>query len=152
MGIFDLLQKRVITFFFLAFFWVMFGFSLCFFTIQPPTDQAGNFRDIFSSFLTIVRISLAGDFDFSIFEAMDITVGPILFLVLLVATQILWTNLLIAVISEEYDTSQVEGIRLWKVRITELMVLDLVQNLPLDSSGQIDMLSSSMLAGHDVHV
>jgi hypothetical protein len=83
---------------------------------------------------------------------MDITVGPILFLVLLVATQILWTNLLIAVISEEYDTSQVEGIRLWKVRITELMVLDLVQNLPLDSSGQIDMLSSSMLAGHDVHV
>jgi hypothetical protein len=100
----------------------------------------------------MVRAGLAGDFRYSTFEDLDNTVGPLLFIVMIVTTQIIMTNLLIAVVNSEYKNSKIRGERLWKNRISSLMAEDLLRHLPVDSSGQIDRLSSAMLVGHDIRV
>jgi len=99
---------------------------------------------------SMIRAGLAGDFDFSVYEDLDATTGPIGFLVMIVMSQIIMTNLLIAIISSEYDLAKKKGERIWKNRMAKSMARELVQCLPVDSSGQIDMLSSAMLVGHDV--
>ena len=93
----------------------------------------------------MIRAGLAGDFNFTSFEAMDASSGPILFLVMIVLSQIIMTNLLIAIISNEYEIAKKKGERIWKNRMANSMASELIQNLPVDSSGQIDMLSSAML-------
>jgi len=60
------------------------------------------------------------------------------------------TNLLIAIISSEYDLAKKKGERIWKNQMAQCMAVELVSCLPVDSSGQIDMLSSAMLVGNDV--
>jgi len=97
----------------------------------------------------MIRAGLAGDFDFGVYEDLDATTGPIGFLVI-VFSQIIMTNLLIAIISSEYDLAKKKGKRIWKNRMAKSMAHELVQCLPVDSSGQIDLLSSAIIVGHYV--
>ena len=149
-GIFECLWCKSIWFFLLCYFWLLLGFSLCFFILAPSDKE--EYRQVFISFVSMVRAGLAGDFKYSTFEDLDNTAGPLLFIVMIVTTQIIMTNLLIAVVNSEYKNSKIRGERLWKNRISSLMAEDLLRNLPVDSSGQIDRLSSAMLVGHEIRV
>jgi len=100
----------------------------------------------------MIRAGIAGDFDFAVYEDLDATTGQIGFLVMIVSrlSQIIMMSLLIAIISSEYDLAKKKGERIWKKCMAKSMAHELVQYLPVDSSWQIDMLSSAMLVGHDV--
>jgi hypothetical protein len=111
-----------------------------------------SFTSLWMALATTVQAGLSGAFDFSSYYRMDTTVGPILFLVMLLITQIIMTNLLIAIISSEYETAKSKGERIWKNTMAAYMAQGLIQNLPVDSSGTIDMLSSAMMVGHDLRV
>jgi len=111
-----------------------------------------QFGNIYMSCASMIRAGLAGDFEFDAYLAMDTTAGPLLFLAMLLLTQIIMTNLLIAIISSEYEIAKKKGERIWKNDMARLMAHDLVVCLPVDSSGVIDMLSSAMLVGHETRV
>lgn len=111
-----------------------------------------TFHSLWMALASMIQAGLAGDFDFSAYHRMDATVGPILFLFMLLLTQIIMTNLLIAIISSEYDKAKIKGERMWKNDMAAFMANDLIRNLSVDSSGTIDMLSSAMLVGHDMRM
>jgi len=149
LGIFELLRQPAVPLFLICYFWMLSGFAF-FFLILSTDAAARDFRHVWISMVSMIRAGLAGDFDFSVYEDMDATTGPIGFLFMIVLSQIIMTNLLIAIISSEYDLAKKKGERIWKNRMALCMAVELVQSIPVDSSGQIDMLSSVMLVGHDI--
>eukprot|EP00287_Rhodomonas_sp_CCMP768_P000295 CAMPEP_0196748812 /NCGR_PEP_ID=MMETSP1091-20130531/74619_1 /TAXON_ID=302021 /ORGANISM="Rhodomonas sp., Strain CCMP768" /LENGTH=64 /DNA_ID=CAMNT_0042096179 /DNA_START=47 /DNA_END=241 /DNA_ORIENTATION=- len=60
------------------------------------------------------------------------------------------TNLLIAIVSSEYDKAAQTGEQKWERDVGDVMARDLVASLPRDSSGQIDLHSTTMLVGHQI--
>jgi hypothetical protein len=99
-----------------------------------------------------LRAGLSGDFEFTTYEAMDSFAGPVLFIVMIIMSQIFMTNLFIAIISNEYEVARQKGERKWKNMMAYYMAQELIDSLPVDSSGSIDMHSSAMLVGHDIRV
>jgi len=149
LGIFELINQPVIIFFFFCYMWMLFGFALCFFFLSPDAiDQ--SFAQGWQSMSTMVRAGLSGDFEFTTYEAMDSFAGPVLFILMIVMSQIFMTNLFIAIISNEYEVARQKGERKWKNSMAYFMAQELIDSLPVDSSGSIDMHSSAMLVGHDI--
>ena len=151
LGIFELLRQPVILFFLFCYIWMLSGFALCFFFLSADAVDP-SFRQVWNSLSSMVRAGLAGDFEFTTYESMDTFTGPVLFVIMIIMSQIIMTNLFIAIISNEYDVARKKGERKWRNTMALYMAQELIDSLPVDSSGNIDMHSSAMLVGHDLRV
>ena len=123
---------------------------MCFYVLSTDVTDDSSFSQVYMSFATMVRAGLSGDMEFGSYTAMDTLFGPMVFVVFIVLSQVIMTNLFIAIVADEYSVAKASGERIWKNNIALLMAQDLISSLPVDSSGQIDMLSPAMLVGHDV--
>ena len=150
LGILELLRQPVIIWFLVCYSWLLLGFAMCFYVLSTDVTDDSSFSQVYMSFATMVRAGLSGDMEFGSYTAMDTLFGPMVFVVFIVLSQVIMTNLFIAIVADEYSVAKASGERIWKNNIALLMAQDLISSLPVDSSGQIDMLSPAMLVGHDV--
>ena len=150
LGILELLRQPVIIWFLVCYSWLLLGFAMCFYVLSTDVTDDSSFSQVYMSFATMVRAGLSGDMEFGSYTAMDTLFGPMVFVVFIVLSQVIMTNLFIAIVADEYSVAKASGERIWKNNIALLMAQDLISSLPVDSSGQIDMLSPAMLVGHEV--
>ena len=148
-GICELFKQPTVGVFLLTYFvlFVAFGFGFHMLAVDAGN---GDFRDVITSFIAMFRGGMFGDIDYKEIEDIDWLMGPFFFVLFMIGSQIVMTNLFIAIVSNEYDKASVLGQKRWKTSTGELMALDLVKSLPRDSSGQIDLQSSPVIIGHNI--
>ena len=117
---------------------------------QTDVVDDRSFSHLWMSFATLIQAGLAGEFEFDSYESMDNFFGPIVFVIMIIVSQTIMTNLFIAIISNQYEKAAAKGEKMWRSNMAMLMAKDLIDNLPIDASGEIDMNSSVMLVGHDI--
>jgi len=150
LGIVGLLQQTIILFFLLCYLWLLLGFAFCFYIFSTDVIDDRSFSHLWMSFATLIQAGLAGEFEFDSYESMDNFFGPIVFVIMIIVSQTIMTNLFIAIISNQYEKAAAKGEKMWRSNMAMLMAKDLIDNLPIDASGEIDMNSSVMLVGHDI--
>eukprot|EP00287_Rhodomonas_sp_CCMP768_P028385 CAMPEP_0202852200 /NCGR_PEP_ID=MMETSP1389-20130828/88372_1 /ASSEMBLY_ACC=CAM_ASM_000865 /TAXON_ID=302021 /ORGANISM="Rhodomonas sp., Strain CCMP768" /LENGTH=72 /DNA_ID=CAMNT_0049530613 /DNA_START=23 /DNA_END=238 /DNA_ORIENTATION=- len=71
----------------------------------------------------MVRAGLSGDFDYESFTShtLGTDVGPITFFIFIIFSQIIMTNLLIAIVSSEYDKAAQTGEQKWERDVGDVM-------------------------------
>jgi len=135
---------------FLCIYTVLFlSFGMGFFMLSADSGFL-DFRDLITAFISMIRGGMLGDIDYGELEGVDWFMGPLFYLLFIFMSQIVMTNLFIAIVSAEYDKASEIGQNKWKLSTGELMAKEFVNSLPRDSSGQIDLQSSPLIIGHNV--
>ena len=68
-----------------------------------------DFRDLITAFISMIRGGMLGDIDYGELEGVDWFMGPLFYLLFIFMSQIVMTNLFIAIVSAEYDKASEIG-------------------------------------------